>query len=67
RGNIGVMIQKDRLRINHKRLKPYIAAKDLYPDDYNLDIVFESKENLKKRKLMNRKHVEGLQIETKPE
>ncbi|MGG4095070.1 endonuclease MutS2 [Paenibacillus lautus] len=67
RGNIGVMIQKDRLKINHKRLKPYIAAKDLYPEDYNLDIVFESKENLKKRKLMNRKHVEGLQIETKPE
>lgn len=67
RGNIGVMIQKDRLKINHKRLKPYIAAKDLYPEDYDLDIVFESKENRKKRKLMNRKHVEGLQIETKPE
>ncbi|WP_127590991.1 endonuclease MutS2 [Paenibacillus lautus] len=67
RGNIGVMIQKDRLKINHKRLKPYIAAKDLYPEDYDLDIVFESKENRKKRKLMNRKHIEGLQIETKPE
>lgn len=67
RGNIGVMIQKDRLKINHKRLKPYIAAKDLYPEDYDLDIVFESKENRKKRKLMNRKHVEGVQIETKPE
>ncbi|MGE7824386.1 endonuclease MutS2 [Paenibacillus sp. NPDC093718] len=67
RGNIGVMIRKDRLKINHKRLKPYIAAKDLYPEDYDLDIVFESKENRKKRKLMNRKHVEGVQIETKPE
>ncbi|MCV4230289.1 DNA mismatch repair protein MutS [Virgibacillus sp. LDC1] len=67
RGNIGVMIQKDRLKINHKRLKPYIAATDLYPEDYDLDIVFESKENRKKRKLMNRKHIEGLQIETKPE
>ncbi|KOR88864.1 endonuclease MutS2 [Paenibacillus solani] len=66
-GNIGVMIQKERLKINHKRLKPYIAAKDLYPEDYDLDIVFESKENRKKRKLMNRQHVEGLQIETKPE
>jgi len=66
-GNIGVMIQKERLKINHKRLKPYIAAKDLYPEDYDLDIVFESKENRKKRKLMNRKHVEGLEIETEPE
>lgn len=67
RGHIGVMIQQERLKINHKRLKPYIAAKDLYPEDYDLDIVFESKENRKKRNLMKRKHVEGLQIETKPE
>lgn len=67
RGHIGVMIQRERLKINHKRLKPYIAAKDLYPEDYDLDIVFESKENRKKRNLMKRKHVEGLQIETKPE
>ena len=43
RGNIGVMIQKDRLKINHKRLKPYIAAKDLYPEDYDLDIVLRAK------------------------
>ncbi|SEL82097.1 MutS domain V [Paenibacillus sp. cl141a] len=67
RGHIGVMIQQERLKINHKRLKPYIAAKDLYPEDYDLDIVFESKENRKKRNLMKRKHVEGLQIEKKPE
>lgn len=67
KGLIGVMIQQERLKINHKRLKPYIAAKDLYPEDYDLDIVFESKENRKKRNLMKRKHVEGLQIETKPE
>ena len=58
RGHIGVMIQQERLKINHKRLKPYIAAKDLYPEDYDLDIVFESKENRKKRNLMKRKHVE---------
>lgn len=67
KGHIGVMIQQERLKINHKRLKPYIAANDLYPEDYDLDIVFESKENRKKRNLMKRKHVEGLQIETKPE
>lgn len=32
-----------------------------------MDIVFESKENRKKRNLMQRKHIEGLQIEIKPE
>lgn len=66
RGNVGVLIQKDRMRINHKRLKPYIAAEDLYPDDYDLDIVFESKENRKKRSIMKRKHIEGLEIEKSP-
>lgn len=67
RGTIGVLIQKQKFKINHKRLRLHIAGKDLYPEDYDLDIVFESKENRKKRKLMNRKHVEGLIIETKPE
>lgn len=67
RGMVGVLIQKQKFKINHKRLKLHIAGKDLYPDDYDLDIVLESKENRKKRKLMNRKHVEGLTIETKPE
>ncbi len=38
---------------------------DLYPEDYDLDIVFESKENRKNRKLMGKRHVEGLIIETR--
>lgn len=67
RGMVGVMIQKQRIKVNHKRLTLHITGKELYPEDYDLDIVFESKENRKKRKLMNRKHVEGLTIETKPE
>jgi hypothetical protein len=44
-----------------------VAAKDLYPEDYDLDIVFESKENRKKRKLMSKRHVEGVVIETPKE
>ncbi|EHB64500.1 MULTISPECIES: endonuclease MutS2 [Paenibacillus] len=67
KGNVGVMIQQAKHRINHKRLKPFIAAEELYPDDYDLDIVFESKENRKKRNLMKRKHIDGLTIETKPD
>ena len=67
RGMVGVLIQKQKFKINHKRLSLHIAGKDLYPEDYDLDIVLDSKENRKKRKLMNRKHIEGLTIETKPE
>lgn len=61
-GRVGVMIQKQKMKINHKRLKPYLSKDELYPDDYDFDIIFESKDIRKKRKLMQRKHVEGLVI-----
>jgi len=67
RGNVGVMIQKQKFQINKKRLVLHIEGKELYPDDYDLDIVLESKENRKKRKVMSKKHVEGLSIETGPQ
>lgn len=66
RGMVGVMIQKQKITVNHKRLKPYLSKEELYPEDYDLDIIFESKENRKKRKLMAKRHVEGLSI-TLPE
>lgn len=56
------MIERQKVKINHKRLSLYIEGKELYPQDYDMDIVFETKENRKKRKLMERKHVEGLSI-----
>lgn len=67
RGEVVVMVMKKKYKINHKRLSLHVAAKDLYPEDYDLDIVFESKENRKKRKLMSKRHVEGLVIETTKE
>jgi dsDNA-specific endonuclease/ATPase MutS2 len=62
RGMVGVMIQKQKMTINHKRLKPYLSKEELYPKDYDFDIIFESKETRKKRKLMRKRHVEGLSI-----
>jgi len=35
----------------------------LYPENYDMDILFETKENRKKRKIMSKHHVEGLVIE----
>ncbi|WP_036718635.1 endonuclease MutS2 [Paenibacillus harenae] len=68
RGNVIVQIQEQKLTFNHKRLKLYIAKTELYPgEEYDLDIVFESKENRKARNLMNRKYVEGLTIVTPEE
>ncbi|KHL96146.1 DNA mismatch repair protein MutS [Paenibacillus sp. IHB B 3415] len=62
RGMVGVMIQKQKITVNHKRLKPYLSKEELYPEDYDFDIIFESKDTRKKRKLMQKRHVEGLSI-----
>ncbi|MGG1663154.1 endonuclease MutS2 [Brevibacillus sp. NRS-1366] len=67
KGNVGVMIQNQKYKINKKRLVLHIEKKELYPDSYDMDIVFETKENRKKRKTMSRKYVEELSIETKHE
>lgn len=68
RGDMIVQVQGQKLKFNHKRVKPYIAKEKLYPGEtYDLDIVFESKENRKARHLMNRKYAEGVEIIIKPE
>lgn len=63
KGEVGVMIMKHRFKINGKRLSLYIEGQELYPENYDFDIVFESKENRKKRHKLGKKHVEGLVIE----
>lgn len=67
RGNLLLLVKKEKLLVNAKRLKPFIDRKHLYPDNYDMDIVFESKEDRKKRNQMKKHHVEGLTIETKEE
>ncbi|MFC4809527.1 endonuclease MutS2 [Paenibacillus sp. GCM10023250] len=65
RGDVVVQVQKAKMTFNRKRLSLYIAHTELYPGGgYDLDIVFESKENRKKRNLMRRKYVPGLSIES---
>ncbi|SIQ40899.1 MULTISPECIES: DNA mismatch repair protein MutS [unclassified Paenibacillus] len=65
RGEVGVQVQKEKRTFNRKRLALHIEKEQLYPGgEYDLDIVFDSKENRKARKLMSRKHVDGLKIET---
>ncbi|MGO0061194.1 endonuclease MutS2 [Brevibacillus fluminis] len=67
KGNIGVIIQKQKCTIHKKRLELRVESQQLYPANYDFDIVFDTKENRKKRKLMNRKYVEGLTIDILPE
>ncbi|ETI67387.1 endonuclease MutS2 [Neobacillus vireti] len=62
-GNYVVQIKGEKSLINHKRIKLYIAANELYPDDYDFDIIFQTKENRKKSKLLSKGHEENLTID----
>ena len=65
RCEIGVRVLGKKIMVNHKRLSPYIDSKDLYPDDYDLDIVFETKNDRKKDKLIGKGKGKGVIIEKK--
>ena len=43
-----------KIWINHKRIKLHVAAQELYPDDYDFSIIFESVENRKLRHQIDR-------------
>jgi dsDNA-specific endonuclease/ATPase MutS2 len=64
-GNYVVQIKGEKQTINHKRINLYISAKELYPDDYDFDIIFQSKENRKKDKLLSKGHQENMTIDYK--
>jgi DNA mismatch repair protein MutS2 len=63
KGEVGVMVKKKKLTVNHKRLRLHIKAEDLYPEDYDMDIVFESKDYRKKKHQLERKYDPSITIE----
>jgi len=63
KGEVGVQVQKRKLLVNHKRLKLQVPASELYPDDYDFSIIFDSVANRKARKMMGKKHDPNLVIE----
>ncbi|GIP40878.1 hypothetical protein J31TS4_41580 [Paenibacillus sp. J31TS4] len=67
RGNVLVVVQKQAVKVNRKRLSLHIGREELYPDDYDMDIVFEDKETRKKRKLMSRKYAGDVTIVRRPD
>ena len=56
KGVLRVQIAGRKIWINHKRVKLHIKALELYPEDYDMSIVFDSVENRKKRHDMGRKY-----------
>ncbi len=60
RGEIGVQVKGKKKLINHKRIKLQIPASELYPEDYDFSIIFDSVEVRKARHHMARGCYEGI-------
>ncbi|MBO4457699.1 MAG: DNA mismatch repair protein MutS [Butyrivibrio sp.] len=58
KGVMRVQIAGKKIWINHKRVKLHVKAKELYPEDYDFSIIFDTVENRKKRHDMERKYTE---------
>ncbi len=63
KGVLRVQVAGKKIWINHKRVKLHVRAEELYPEDYDFSIIFDSVENRKLRHDMGRKLVEGTLVE----
>ena len=60
KGVLRVQMPDKKIYINHKRVRLHVAAQELYPEDYDFSIIFDTVENRKKRHQMERKYVEDV-------
>ena len=60
KGVLRVQMPNKKIWINHKRVKLHVSATELYPEDYDFSIVFDSVENRKKRHDMDRKYTDAV-------
>ena len=56
KGELGVQIKDKKQLINHKRLKLFIPARELYPEDYDFSIIFDTVANRKARHRLEKGH-----------
>ncbi len=64
KGDYIVQIQSKKRTINHKRLKLYIKGSELYPENYDFDIIFKSKGYRKINKQQQKKHIEDVWLDS---
>lgn len=62
-GSVLVQFRNEKQLISHKRLRLKVAAAELYPEDYDFSIIFDTVEIRKARHQMTKHHMEGLEIE----
>ena len=62
KGVLRVQIAGRKIWINHKRVKLHVSADELYPEDYDFSIIFDSVHDRKVRHDMERKYTEEVII-----
>lgn len=60
KGVLRVQLPNKKIWINHKRVKLHVAATELYPEDYDFSIIFETVEKRKIRHDMQRKYTDAV-------
>ena len=58
-GELGVQVKGVKTLVNHKRLQLHVPASELYPEDYDFSVVFDTVENRKARRILERRHEQG--------
>lgn len=48
KGEVGIMVMSKKFRVNHKRLSLYIETQELYPENYDFNIIFDTEGESKK-------------------
>jgi DNA mismatch repair protein MutS2 len=67
KGRLRVLVKGKKIEVGVKRVKLQIPAEELYPEDYDLDIVLLSKEDRKLKKRIAKGQAHGVMREVKPE
>lgn len=62
KGVLQIQLLGKKIWINHKRVKLHVAAEELYPDDYDFSIIFESVQERKIHHDMQRKYTEVILV-----
>lgn len=60
KGVLRVQLPNKKIWVNHKRVRLHVAASELYPEDYDFSIIFETVENRKIRHDMQRKYTDAV-------
>ncbi|MBR5178632.1 MAG: DNA mismatch repair protein MutS [Lachnospiraceae bacterium] len=60
KGILRVQVAGRKFYINHKRVKLHVSAAELYPEDYDFSIIFDSVKDRKARHDMGRKYTDEI-------